>query len=72
MTALHLSASHNEVEVCRMLIEKGAELRCVDEENSTPLHYAASEGSDEIVRMLFEAAEKKVGWVNVHSVGTLW
>lgn len=40
----------------------------VDEDYCTPLHYAAMEGSKAIAEMLFEAAEKKVGWVNVKSV----
>ena len=42
--------------------------RAVDEDFCSPLHYAAMEGSAVIAQMLFEAAEKKVGWVNVKSV----
>lgn len=68
MTALHMAASHTEVEICRMLVEKGAELRCVDEDYATPLHYAAMDGCEKIAEMLLEAAEKKVGWVAVRSM----
>ncbi len=48
MTALHLAASHDEVEVCRMLIERSANLRCCDEEMGTPLHFACMEGSEKV------------------------
>ena len=71
MTALHLAASHDEVEVCRMLIEKGSNLRCCDEEMGTPLHFACMEGSEKVVRMLFEAGEKLDGWVTISQVGLL-
>ena len=69
MTALHLAASHDEPEVVRMLISKGANLMCADEESGIPLHYGCMEGSVEIVRMLFEAAEQINGtWVPVHEM----
>ena len=71
MTALHLAASHDEVEVCRMLIERGANLRCCDEEMGTPLHFACMEGSVKVVKMLFEAAEKLDGWVTISQVRIL-
>lgn len=67
MRALHLAASHNEAEIMSMLIEVGADLRCFDEENGTPLHYACMEGNVKIVKMLFDAAESQ-GWVVVQSV----
>ncbi len=68
MTALHMAASHNENEICRMLIEAGANLRCCDEEECTPLHYACMEGSLRVSQMLFEAGEKQDGWVTVSQV----
>lgn len=68
MTALHLAASHDETEICRMLIEAGANLRCSDEDDCTPLHYACAEGSAVIAQMLFEAGEKQDGWVTVSQV----
>lgn len=71
MTALHMAASHNEEEICRMLIEANANLRCCDEESATPLHYACMEGSIRIVKMLFEAGEAQNGWVTVSKVKLL-
>ena len=68
MTVLHMAASHDEVEVCRMLIERGANLRCCDEDTATPLHYACQEGSVQVVQMLFEAGERQDGWVTVQRV----
>lgn len=69
MRSLHLAASHNEAEIASMLIEAGAELRCFDEENGTPLHYACMEGNVKIVKMLFDAAETQ-GWVVVQQMVT--
>ena len=57
MTALHMAASHNEIEIVRMLIAEKAMLRCTDEEQATPLHYACMEGGVEIVKLLFEQCE---------------
>ena len=67
MRALHLAASHNEAEIVTMLIDAGADLRCFDEENGTPLHFACMEGNVKIVMKLFEAAEGQ-GWVVVQEV----
>ena len=64
-----MAASHDEEEICRMLIEEGANLRCCDEDEATPLHYACAEGSIAITQMLFEAGEKQDGWVTVSQVG---
>ena len=74
MTALHMGASHNQAEIVKMLIDAGANLRCKDEEDSTPLHAAATEGNLRIVRMLFEAGARLDGWVTIQSVsiGTTW
>ena len=44
MTALHTAASHGSVQVCRLLLDRGCEIRCLDEEDMTPLHFAAMEG----------------------------
>ena len=59
MTALHMAASHNEIEIVRMLIGANAMLRCTDEEFATPLHYACMEGGIEIVNLLFEQCEQQ-------------
>ncbi|XP_074658298.1 transient receptor potential cation channel subfamily A member 1 homolog isoform X1 [Tubulanus polymorphus] len=70
MTALHLVATHNHLEICRMLIEAGTKLRCVDEELSTPLHLAAMEGNVEMCKLLFDAGEKLDGWVTISQMVT--
>ncbi|XP_064648007.1 transient receptor potential cation channel subfamily A member 1 homolog isoform X2 [Lineus longissimus] len=70
MTALHLAATHNQPAVARLLIDMGAQLRCIDEELSTPLHLACMEGSEMIMKMLFEAGEKMDGWVTVSQMVT--
>jgi len=44
MTALHSAASHGSSEVCDLLLQRGADIRCRDEEDMTPLHFAAMEG----------------------------
>lgn len=68
MRPLHQAASHNEAEICRMLLEAGAKVQAADEDMSTPLHYAAMEGSMEIAEMLFNAAVEKHGWPAVTTV----
>ena len=51
-----------------MLIDKGSNLRCCDEDMCTPLHYACMEGNEDIAKLLFEAGEKQDGWVTVSAV----
>ncbi|XP_041352044.1 transient receptor potential cation channel subfamily A member 1 homolog [Gigantopelta aegis] len=71
ITVLHMAAIHNQVEVAQMLIDAGANLRCLDNEDSTPLHHACSEGNEVFVRMLFEAAAKTPeGWVMISNMVT--
>ena len=69
MTALHMAASHNEVEIVRMLIAQHAELRCTDEEYATPLHYACMEGGIQVVQLLFDQCEQQDVWPSVAQVG---
>ena len=68
MTPLHLAATHDNKECCRLLIYKKAELRAADDELSTPLHMAATEGNTEVVKMLFQQAEDRDGWVTIQNV----
>ena len=44
MTALHSAASNGSYEVCDLLLQHGADIRCRDEEDMTPLHFASMEG----------------------------
>ncbi|MGH9350350.1 MAG: ankyrin repeat domain-containing protein [Vicinamibacterales bacterium] len=56
MTALHWAASHNDVELARMLIYAGANLRAATRINGyTPLLMAAKGGHARIVKTLLES-----------------
>lgn len=59
MTPLHTAACQCESDIARQLIIAGADLRCVDDEKSTPLHEAATVGDTKIARVIFDAC--KVG-----------
>ncbi|XP_046335737.2 transient receptor potential cation channel subfamily A member 1 homolog isoform X1 [Haliotis rufescens] len=58
MRALHVAALYDELGVAKLLLNAGAEIRCMDHETSTPLHHACSSGNLPLVKMLFEIAEK--------------
>ncbi|XP_048765666.1 transient receptor potential cation channel subfamily A member 1 homolog isoform X3 [Ostrea edulis] len=70
MTSLHMAATHNHVEIARLLIDSGAQLRCKDNEDLTPLHCAGSEGNIEIVQLMFQAGAKQDGWVTISNMVT--
>ena len=53
MTALHSAASHGAYQVCDLLLNKGADLRCRDEEDMTPLHFAAMEGHSGMILCIY-------------------
>lgn len=69
ISALHVAAIHNQVKIALMLIDAGANLRCIDNEQSTPLHHACSEGNVELVQSFFEAGAKSPeAWVMISNV----
>lgn len=68
MTALHLAATHDNQECFRLLVERGANLKCLDDEFSSPLHMAATEGNIEIIKMMFDEAERRDNWVTIKEV----
>ena len=69
MTALHMAASHKQTDIVRMLIDNGANLRCKDDEETTPLLAACTEGNVQVVKKLFKAAAKSSGgWVTIQEV----
>jgi ankyrin repeat protein len=56
MTALHWAASHGDLDLARMLIQAGANLRATTRINGyTPLFLASREGSAPVVSALLEA-----------------
>lgn len=50
-TPLMLAAFHNQLAVCEVLIERGAE---VNRKGWTPLHYAATKGNIAVMRLLLQ------------------
>lgn len=44
MTPLFIAATYGYVDICRRLIDNGADIIAVDESQQTPLHRAAAEG----------------------------
>ena len=51
-TCLMIAACNGHLDICRILIDKGAEVTAKDSRGWTPLHYAAVYGHIEIVRLL--------------------
>ena len=60
MTPLHTAVCQSHVDICKMLIRAGADLRSVDEELSTPLHEAAAVDNDKTVKLILNACKKEV------------
>jgi len=63
-----MAASHNQTLCVKMLIRAGVNLRCKDDEDTTPLHAACTEGNIDIVKKLFNAGAKNDGWVTIQAV----
>jgi hypothetical protein len=51
-TCLMTAALHGHLDICRLLIDKGAQVNAKDRNGCTPLHWAAERGHIEIVRLL--------------------
>ena len=51
-TCLMTAALHGHLDICRLLIDKGAQMEAKGRSGDSPLHYAAWEGSIEVVRVL--------------------
>jgi ankyrin repeat protein len=71
MTCLHAAAANGHLDVCRLLIDKGAQLEAIACDGVNPLQYAAFHGRIEIVRLLCDRgadieAQTKSGWRTLH------
>jgi ankyrin repeat protein len=56
-TPLHFAANFGQLEVCRMLLERNAEVNSQNDEGLTPLHHVSTswnEGSPDILRLLLD------------------
>jgi hypothetical protein len=51
-TCLMQAAAYGHLDICRLLIDKGAQMEAKDSNGNTPLHFAAANGHLEIVRLL--------------------
>ncbi|KAF4677941.1 hypothetical protein FOL47_008045 [Perkinsus chesapeaki] len=54
MTPLHWACDRSQVEVCSLLLDKGANVNAKDSEGETPLSYACLVGEAAIVKILLE------------------
>jgi hypothetical protein len=66
-TCLMQAAANGHLDICRLLIDKGAQMEAKDRYGSTALHYAAGRGQLEIVRLLCDRgadveARNNYGW----------
>jgi ankyrin repeat protein len=52
ITPLHCAASTGNVEIGELLLQKGAEIDAIDDEDRTPLHYAAKADKREFSEFL--------------------
>ena len=72
MTCLMMAAANGHLAICRLLIDKGAQVEAKDSIGWTPLHLAALRGHVEIVRLLcdhgadVEARTIYGGWRPLH------
>ena len=57
MTPLQMAASYGYVDICHILLSRGANVMAVDQESSTPLNLAAATGHVQICRKLLEEAK---------------
>lgn len=57
-TALHMAATGGRIEMLRLLIDRGANVDAVNDDQNTPLHVAINNASSELVRALLQAGAR--------------
>jgi Ankyrin repeats (3 copies)/Ankyrin repeats (many copies) len=68
---LHFAASNDDLDVARLLLEAGADVKSKNKDGDTPIHYASSYGHVEVAAMLLAAgadvkAKKEFGDTPLH------
>lgn len=54
LTALHMAAASDGIEVAAMLLSRGADVNATDLQLMTPLHYAAIFGNPNVCKFLLD------------------
>jgi ankyrin repeat protein len=70
-SSFHRASRRGQVEIARMLIERGADVTAQNNDGWTPLHLALVDGEVEVARMLIErgadvTAQNNDGWAPLH------
>ena len=70
-TCLHTAVRYGHLAICRLLLDKGAQVEAKSSRGVTPLHFAAAEGHIVIVRLLCDhgadvEARGNRGWRPLH------
>ena len=53
-TPLHLAAAAGQLEVCRLLLELGANIDATDDQGQKPIHVAAQNNFPEVVKLFLQ------------------
>lgn len=53
-TPLHLAAASGQIEVCKLLLELGANIDATDEKGEKPIHAAAQNNNSEVVQLFLQ------------------
>jgi len=60
MTSLHYACRNGNIEMVRLLLQRGAATSIKDNDKYTPFHYAALNGDTEIMALLLAAADAEL------------
>ena len=73
LTPLHTASLNGRTEVCRILLEKSADIECKNKIGSSPLHLASQEGHLDTARLLVtlgartDSPEMSIGAIPIHT-----